>query len=218
MDYRSPFSRNFYRFSRRTLQLIGVLGWGLRRSGLENIPAEGGALVLSNHQSHLDPPLLGLSCPRPMGFLARQTLFSTPLMEFLMSVHGAFPIDREGSGLAGIKETLRRLKRGEMVVIFPEGTRTSDGEIAPFKPGFTALARRGKVPILPVAIEGAHGVWPRGGAFPGPGTIQLHFGPTMPFDQIARLDDSQLIAECERRVHECQAVLRRRPVFAKGDL
>lgn len=185
MDHNSPFSRTVYCTSRRTFQLVGVMGFGLRRSGLNNIPTEGGALVLSNHQSHFDPPLLGLCCPRPMGFLARQTLFGTRLMDFLMSVHGAFPINREGSGLAGIKETLRRLKRGELVVIFPEGTRTPDGEIAPFKAGFTALARRGKVPILPVAIEGAHGVWPRGRAYPGPGTIHIHFGPVLPADEIA---------------------------------
>ena len=73
----------------------------------------------------------------------------------------AIPIDRDGLGLGGIKESLRRLKRGEMLLIFPEGRRTDDGEVADFRPGFTALAVRSKVAILPVAIEGAFAAWPR---------------------------------------------------------
>ncbi|HOU36076.1 MAG TPA: lysophospholipid acyltransferase family protein, partial [Candidatus Omnitrophota bacterium] len=82
--------------------------------------------MVSNHQSHLDPPLVGCGCRRQMNFLARNTLFRSPLFAKLISSVNAIPIDREGGGLAGLKETLRRLKRGEMVLVFPEGTRTPD--------------------------------------------------------------------------------------------
>ena len=123
-------------------------------------------LVVSNHQSHLDPPLVGVACPRRLNCLARETLFHFAPFRWLINSLDAIPIDREGLGLAGIKESLRRLKRGEMVTIFPEGTRTGDGEIGPFLPGFTALAVRGKAAILPVAIEGAFVAWPRGGSRP----------------------------------------------------
>src|SRR6185369_4246968 len=89
----------------------------------------------------------------------------------------AIPIDRDGLGLAGLKETLKRLKRGEMVLIFPEGTRTPDGQVAPLKPGFCAIARRANVPLVPVAIDGAFDAWPRFSPVPRPATIHVEFGP-----------------------------------------
>jgi len=123
----------------------------------------------------------------------------------------AIPIDREGIGLGGIKESLKRLKRGEMVLIFPEGTRSPDGEIHPFRPGFTALAVRSKAALLPVAIEGAFQAWPRWQKFPGLGRIRVHFGEPILPGEFAGRDERDLLAEVERRVRECQAALRRQP-------
>jgi len=123
----------------------------------------------------------------------------------------SIPIDREGIGLGGIKESLKRLKRGEMVLIFPEGTRSPDGEIHPFRPGFTALAVRSKAALLPVAIEGAFQAWPRWKKFPGLGRIRVHFGEPILPGEFAGRDERDLLAEVERRVRECQAALRRQP-------
>ena len=103
-----------------------------------------------------------------MNYLARETLFRFAPLGWLIHSLDAIPIDRDGLGLNGIKESLRRLKRGEMVLIFPEGTRTRDGEMAPFRPGFTVLAARSKAWILPVAIEGAFDAWPRSRKLPRP--------------------------------------------------
>ena len=141
---------------KRLLQLVGVAAYGIRHAGRENIPASGGVLMVSNHQSHLDPPFVGMGVARRMNYLARDTLFHFAPFRWLIHSVDAIPIDREGIGLTGIKESLRRLKRGEMVLIFPEGTRSRDGEIAPFKPGFTVLASRSGASILPVAIDGAY--------------------------------------------------------------
>ncbi len=96
--------------------------------------------MVSNHQSHLDPPLVGMACHRHMNYIARETLFAFKPFAWLIHSINAIAIDREGLGLAGIKESLKRLKNGEMVLIFAEGTRTPDGEIKPFKPGITSLA------------------------------------------------------------------------------
>ena len=140
MAERSLHIRLWYELLRRCLQLGGVLAYRVRYYGRENIPTSGGVLVVSNHQSHFDPPLVGMGVPRQMNYLARDTLFRfAPLGRLIHSVN-AIPIDREGVGLSGIKESLRRLKRGEMLLVFPEGTRSRDGKIAPFRPGFTALA------------------------------------------------------------------------------
>jgi 1-acyl-sn-glycerol-3-phosphate acyltransferase len=202
-------NRLWYQFVKRIVQLATVLVYHVRYSGWHNIPTEGGALVVSNHQSHLDPPLVGIGCPRQMYYMARDTLFRfAPFGWFIRSI-GAFPIDREKGGLSGIKEALKKLKHGEMVVMFPEGTRTHDGEIAPFRPGFTTLAVRSKAAILPVAIEGAYEAYPRWRKFPGRGRIRVHYGKPILPSEYADYDEQALLAEVERRVRECQAKLRR---------
>lgn len=154
MSDRPLASRLWYEFLRGCVSLVGPLAYGLRHSGRENIPPSGPVLVVSNHQSHFDPPLVGAGCPRRLNYLARDTLFGFKPFRWLINSLDAIPIDRDGLGLNGIKESLRRMKRGEMVLIFPEGTRTRDGSVGTFRPGFTVLAARAKAWILPVAIEG----------------------------------------------------------------
>jgi 1-acyl-sn-glycerol-3-phosphate acyltransferase len=175
---------------------------------MENIPAEGGVLVVSNHQSFFDPPLVGMGSRRRMNYLARDTLFRFAPFRWLIRSLDAIAIDREGLGLSGMKEALRRLKRGEMVLIFPEGTRTPDGEIAPFLPGFTALAVRSRAAILPVAIEGACNAWPRDRKLPRLGRVRVHYGQPILPGQIGNWDERELAREVERRVRGCHAQLR----------
>jgi len=203
-------SKVWYESLRVLAELAAVLGWQARHSGQSNIPREGGVLVVSNHQSHLDPPLAGLAVPRRMNYLARETLFHFGPFRWLISSLDAIPIDRDGLGLAGIKESLRRLKRGEMVLVFPEGTRTHDGEIQPFRPGFTALAVRSRSAILPVAIEGAYEAWPRRQRLPHPGRISVHYGTPILPNQVKAMAERDLLAEVEHRVRTCHAMLRAR--------
>jgi 1-acyl-sn-glycerol-3-phosphate acyltransferase len=207
MANRSLPSRVWYELLQRGLQLLAVVAYRVRYSGRENIPSEGGVLVVCNHQSHFDPPLVGIGVPRRMNYLARETLFGFAPFRWLIKSVDAIPIDRDGIGLSGIKESLRRLKRGEMVLIFPEGTRTPDGKIAAFRPGFTALASRSDAAILPVAVAGAYQAWPRWRLLPGPGRIRVHFGRPISPAEIAGRDDRDLVIEVERRVRECSRVL-----------
>lgn len=201
--------RLWYDFLRITCRLAGTVVFGIRVRGRELVPREGGALVMSNHQSHLDPVLVGLATDRRLNYLARQTLFRFAPFRWLISSLDAIPLDREGLGLSGLKETLRRLKRGEMVLIFPEGTRTRDGEVGKFKPGFCALARRANVPLVPAAIDGAFDSWPRTRPLPLPATIHIQFGPPLMPDEIGQFDDEALVAEMRRRIATCHAEARR---------
>ncbi len=187
--------------------LAAILAYRVRHTGKQNIPAEGGVLVVSNHQSHFDPPMIGIGCPRHMNFLARDTLFRFAPFRWLIRSLDAIPIDREGLGLSGIKESLKRLKRGEIVLIFPEGTRTRDGRIAPFRPGFTALAVRSGATILPVAIDGTFQAWPRWRIWPGLGRVRVDYGEPILPAEIAGRDERELLAEVERRVRQCHARL-----------
>ncbi|MDZ7615879.1 MAG: lysophospholipid acyltransferase family protein [Patescibacteria group bacterium] len=200
-------SRIWYNSLQTLLQIAAVLGWRVRHSGRENIPLEGGVLVVSNHQSHLDPPLVGMGVPRRMNYLARESLFRFRPLGWLMRSVDAIPIDRDGIGLSGIKESLRRLKRGEMVVVFPEGTRSVDGSIQAFLPGVTTLAVRSRAAILPVAIEGAFEAWPRWRSYPLPGQVVVHYGEPILPDEVASMDDRSLLAEVETRVRKCHARL-----------
>lgn len=204
----------WYEFLRTLTFLALALGYRIRYSGRKNIPSKGGVLVVPNHQSHLDPPLVGAGCPRQMNYIARRTLFHFGPFRWLISSINAIPINLEGSGLSGIKEALRRLKRGEIVVVFPEGSRTPDGEIRPFRPGFAALAVRSRAAILPVAIEGAFRAWPRQKRFPGLGVVHVHYGSAILPDEFGQYVEAELVAEVERRVRQYHAELRGRAVFA----
>ena len=143
-----------------------------------------------------------------MNYLARDSLLHVPVLSQLITFLDAIPIDREGGGLAGLKETLKRLKAGELVLIFPEGTRTRDGEVAPLKPGFIAVARRSRVPLVPVAVDGAYQSWPRTARFPRPTRLSVVIGPPIPPEQVAELSDEDLLAELEQRILTCHTLAR----------
>jgi 1-acyl-sn-glycerol-3-phosphate acyltransferase len=208
MLQRSGAKRLWYSVVQAFCRLVGLSLFGVRCRDQRCVPAGGGALLLANHQSHLDAVLLGMACDRPLNFLARETLFGFAPFRWLIRSLDAIPIDREGLGLSGIKETLRRVRNDEIVAIFPEGTRTRDGEIVPLKGGFAALARRAGVPLVPVGIEGAFHAWPRQRRFPRPGTIEIVFGQPLQPEQAAGLDDAQLLAEIELRLRACHAAAR----------
>jgi 1-acyl-sn-glycerol-3-phosphate acyltransferase len=209
MTNHTPSSRIWYQTARSVLCFADILSFRTRYSGCGNIPKEGGVLLVSNHQSHLDPPIIGLGCPRQLNALARKTLFDVPVLGRLIALLGSIPIDRDGMGLAGLREAMRCLKGGGVVLIFPEGTRSPDGKIAQFKPGFVSLAVRSRASILPCAIEGAHDCWPRGRKFPKPGRIRVHFGSPILPDEISRLDERELLVKVEDRVRQCHAHLLR---------
>ena len=204
MTQRSLAQRIGYDALRWISRMIGVTFFNLRCEGRDNYPDTGGGLVCSNHQSTLDPVLVGLTCRRRMNYLARQTLFKQRGFRHLIEFLDAIPIDREGFGLAGIKETLKRLRRNELVLIFPEGTRTPDGEVQPLKPGIISLARRGRVPLIPVGIDGAYDAWPRDARFPWPARIRVVVGQPISTEQIEQLDDDRLLAELHHRIQSCQ--------------
>ncbi len=208
MAERSFGKRVGYRFLRVLARLSGIVLFSIRCLGRENIPDQGGVLVCSNHQSFFDPVLVGLGFNRRLNYLARKTLFRFFAFRWLIEFLDAIPIDREGGGLAGLKETLKRLKRGEIVLIFPEGTRTQNGEVRPLKPGFVALARRSKIPLLPVGLDGAYEAWPRTARFPRRSRIHVCIGQPMEPELVKSLTDEQLVAELERRIRDCHALAR----------
>jgi 1-acyl-sn-glycerol-3-phosphate acyltransferase len=207
-DRRSWFQRFIYDLTQVAARLVGRLFFGLRLRGTDKFPTLGGALVCSNHQSYFDPILVGAFCPRRMNYLARENLFYSRWFGGLIRFYDAIPVKRDGMSISGLKETLRRLKRGELVLIFPEGTRTEDGEIAKLKNGFCLLARKANVPLVPVGIAGAFDVWPKAKRFPRFARICLEAGEPISPEMIDAMDDDQLVALLQERICGCFASAR----------
>jgi 1-acyl-sn-glycerol-3-phosphate acyltransferase len=190
-----------------TLVLFTAIG-GLRATGRQHLPASGGVLLVSNHLSFLDVFVLAISLPRPLNYVTRSTLFFPPLGALMRSV-GAFPIQREGMGAQGLKETLRRLRNGGIVTLFPEGTRSPDGELLEMKSGIASLAGRARVPVLPVGIAGTFEAWPRTRPFPAPHAIRIQYGPPIMPEEIAGLDPEASIKLIRDRIDACRRQARR---------
>ena len=140
MPHRTWFHEVTYDLSRFAAHLVAISLFRFRCGGRAFFPIEGGAIVCCNHQSFFDPVIVGLVCDRRLNYLARENLFHSRAFGALIRWYDAIPIQRDGLGLSGLKETLRRLKRGEFVLVFPEGTRTRDGQVQTLKPGICVLS------------------------------------------------------------------------------
>ncbi len=193
----------FYRIIRLASRILSVTIFNFRGLGRENCIIEGGALILSTHQSHFDPVLIGATFNEQLNYLARRTLFNNRIFGAIISMLDAIELDRDRSGLAGLKETIRRVRGGSKVLIFPEGTRTSDGQIAQLKPGFLSVARRCKVPLIPVAITGAYEALPKGRAFPLLYPLHVCVGKAIQLDEFSELDDEAMLKLVRSRLQEC---------------
>src|SRR5690606_9930917 len=151
---RDPSQRTFLWKALQVLCRIGTtLMFELKVYGKEHIPSTGGVLIVSNHQSYLDPVLLAVPLYRPVSFLAKSELFKNAFFSWLIRNLNAFPV-RQGAGDVGaMKETIRRLQQGHMLVIYPEGSRTDTGDLLPIAPGAALVIRRAGVPVIPAIIE-----------------------------------------------------------------
>lgn len=195
----------FYRSLRTLARLFATIACRMRVEGRHLLPDRGGAMLLSTHQSVMDPVLVGLCCNRFINYLARHTLFKNPLFSLLIRVLDAIEIDRERGGLAGLKEMLKRLKRGEAVLLFPEGTRTSNGRIGEIKPGFIPIARRSGVPLVPIAVVGAYECMPKGAKWLIPRPIAVVFGKPILENEYKELSDEELLARLTISLHQLYA-------------
>ena len=199
-----PFNeRVIYLLVRGIARVIGVSAFDLRCYGRHHLDFDGAGLLLSTHQSTLDPVMVGVSHNIELAYLARKTLFKSRIFAALIRSLNAIEIDREGGGLAGLKETLKRLKCGKKVLIFPEGTRTSTGRPAELKPGFVSLARRGAVPLVPMAVTGAFHALKRGSMLPRYAPLCLYIGEPIQPQLVAQWDDQQLLREISLRLNHC---------------
>ena len=159
-----------------TFHLLSAVVWPTRVRGRHHIPAEGCALVLANHQSALDIPLIAKAAHhRHLAFVARQSLARWRVMEFVMRHCGAIPIDRDRGDRSALRAMAEVLRAGGVVVIFPEGRRSRSGALGEPKKGALLAARQAGAPLGACAVDGSHAAWPPG-RLPRPGRVRVTFG------------------------------------------
>lgn len=168
--------------------LVGYLGlWHrFQAEGREHLPTTGGVLIVANHASYLDIPAVAVAARRHVAFVARATLDKVPGLGWLMRQSGCVLVQRNSADRAALEAMIGHLEQGDCVGIFPEGTRTLDGNLGVFRAGAVVAARRAGAPIVPAAIQGAFAALPRGRLVPRPAQIRVRFGAPIP----ARGDDA----------------------------
>jgi 1-acyl-sn-glycerol-3-phosphate acyltransferase len=155
-----------YDLSRRLLRAAFTVLWRFRAEGVEHVPARGPTVLVANHASFFDPPLVGLALRRRCRFLARSTLAKIPLLGWWMQRVGVLLVDREAPGPAVMRELIALLRAGEMTTVFPEGTRTRTGELGPFRPGLLVLLKKTGAVVVPAGIRGSFAAFPPGRRLP----------------------------------------------------
>ena len=157
--------------------------------GVSNLPKTGGVVVVSNHGSHLDPPILGHALGRPVAFMAKSELFKVPILSFIISACGAYPVKRGAGDREAIRNASSRLSEGWATGVFLDGTRQENGRVNDPKAGAALLAARTGSPILPVAIVNSHRAFPKGSLFPRFVSIHLRVGELIQPPKTKRRED-----------------------------
>jgi len=165
--------RAFYRFYCR---------W--RVFNRERVPLEGPAILACNHASFLDPPLVGAGVHRAIHYLARENLFRFPVLGWVLRHWQVVPVDREGGGAKGLKAILDDLLHGGAIILFPEGTRTRDGNLQPARPGIGLTVIKSTAPVIPVRVFGTFRTYGRHMKIPLPRPVAVKYGRPMLFEQL----------------------------------
>lgn len=201
----------FYAAARLILLLFFKLFYNLRVYGREKLPKDGGYILASNHMSFLDPPVVACAMKRQVNYMAREELFDIPLLGALIKCLRALPIKRDFQDMRAVREAVRRLKNGEPILLFPEGTRGGGGEILDAKLGVSFIARLARSPIVPVYLKGTDKALPRGAKFFRPAKISAYFGDAINSNEFEgkgvidkKVFDRNVTAEVMRSIRKLQ--------------
>ena len=194
-----------WKFAQTLCRISTTLLFDLKVFGEKNVPPTGGVLLVSNHQSFLDPVLVGVRLERPLSYLARSGLFDNFLLAIVIRWLNAYPVRQGAADVGAVKETIARLQEGHALNIFPEGSRTEDGNLLPLEKGVGLVVRRAKVPVVPVIIDGSFHAWPKGRKIFRTGKIRLLYGKPM---DLSSMKGEQIVATIDKTFHEMFARLK----------
>jgi 1-acyl-sn-glycerol-3-phosphate acyltransferase len=167
----------FYQIMKLLSILVGKVYFRLTSDGREHIPKTGAVLLVANHCSFIDPPLIGCQVPRAVHYMTKEQLLRIPVLSWMLRHLNTIPIRREGIDRKALERAVEVLKRGQMLLIFPEGTRSQDGKIqSPRRGAGMIVAACENVAIVPVYIHGSFEAMPRVARFPRPHKVNVSFG------------------------------------------
>lgn len=190
----------FYAFWKFFCWLCSALYLPTVVKGKKNIPERGGFILACNHVSYLDPVIFGISCPRQLNYMARESLFENRLFGWFLAHVNVFAIKRYSADIGAIKEALARLKIGGGLLLFPEGTRSINGRLGEGQEGVGFLARKSNVPVVPAFIKGTEKAMPKGAKFIKPARLTVVFGPVMKFPADGGVSDKAWANEIMRQI------------------
>jgi len=198
--------RPYYRFAYNVVGLELLLH-RIRIEGRENVP-EGGCLIVSNHVSFMDPTTVGWAVAREIFYLGRKSLFKPPFWSWFLPICNVLPIDREGNDISGLRRIIKMLQSGKSVLLFPEGTRSPDGQLQPAEPGAALVAVKAGVPILPTRVFGTFESLSRHDKFLHLHPIRVVIGkpylPTIPAGRLNKQDYAAVAQEMMARIGALQ--------------
>jgi len=170
-----------YFLARNFLKALFKICFRLKIVGAENCPRRGPLIIAPNHTSFLDPLIAGFAVPRPVSFMARESLFRNRIFGKIISSVNAFPLKREGADPGAMRTAIGKLRKGNAVLIFPEGTRSKDGNLGAPKAGIGFLSAMSGAKILPCYIQGSAGALPKGAVIPRFKKITVYVGKPLQF-------------------------------------
>src|SRR5947199_1535145 len=150
----------------------------------ERVPLTGPVILAANHASFLDPPLVGAGVKREINYLARESLFRSPVSGAVLRAVNCVPVDRDGGGAAGLRAILERLLAGGGIILFPEGTRTRDGNLQPARSGIGLTVIKSSAPVVPVRVFGTYEALGRRHKFPRPRRVAVRYGKPIYFERL----------------------------------
>ncbi|HZI32861.1 MAG TPA: lysophospholipid acyltransferase family protein, partial [Candidatus Binatia bacterium] len=192
-----------YRIGWTLFRFIYATYFRWRVFGAENVPLQGGVILASNHASYLDPPLVGSGIKRDINYLARESLFRFPVMGSVLRSWNSVPVDRDGAGAKGLKIILERLLAGGGIILFPEGTRTKDGNLLPARSGIGLTVIKSTAPVVPVRVFGTYEAYGPKHKFPRPYPVTVKYGKPMNFEALraeAKTCDKARVKEIYQQV------------------
>lgn len=172
----------FYRFARLLCKIVCLILFQLTGRGRRNVDKVKGAIFAVNHTSFFDPVVAGSICPRPLYYLARRSLMELRFLNLVLPKLNVILFNRDEPEISIFKKIIKLLRQGGLVLMFPEGTRSRDGNFLPAKNGVGLLALKAKVPIIPVYVRGAYKVLPRHAKFPRLAKISVIIGEPIYLD------------------------------------
>lgn len=170
--------------------------------GAENVPQKGRLIVVANHASDFDPPILSSCVRRPVSYMAKEELFKVPVLSQAIRLYGAYPVKRESADRSAIRAALTQLEAGWAVGVFLQGTRTPDARIPSPKLGAAMLAAKSQTPLLPVSLWGTQAIIPKGSKFPRPVPVTVRIGEVItPPTSTKRQELEAITQQCVEAIH-----------------